>query len=194
MPTQTLTFKIATEDWEFEQIHQLNYRTFVEEIPQHRPNPEGRLVDKLHHENTYLICLQGNELQGMVAVRDKRPFSLDDKLANLDDYLPRYQSICEFRLLAIERNRRHAVILQGLIALLGQYCEGRGYDLAVMSGTLRQARLYRHLGFVPFGPPVGTPEAQFQPMYLTRAAYEALKQRLHLSDIDERPSGGKYLD
>jgi len=27
------TYKIASEEWEFEQIHRLNYRTFVEEIP-----------------------------------------------------------------------------------------------------------------------------------------------------------------
>ena len=34
-----LVFKIATEDWEFDLIHQLNYKTFVEEIPQHQPSP-----------------------------------------------------------------------------------------------------------------------------------------------------------
>ena len=30
-----LIFKFATEDWEVEQIHRLNYKTFVAEIPQH---------------------------------------------------------------------------------------------------------------------------------------------------------------
>ena len=34
-----LVFKFATEEWEFEQIHRLNYRTFVEEIPQHQASP-----------------------------------------------------------------------------------------------------------------------------------------------------------
>jgi len=34
-----LVFKVATEPWEFEQVHRLNYTTFVEEIPQHTPNP-----------------------------------------------------------------------------------------------------------------------------------------------------------
>ena len=48
----TLQFKIATEDWEFEAIHRLNYKTFVEEIPQHEQNAEERLVDKFHAENT----------------------------------------------------------------------------------------------------------------------------------------------
>jgi hypothetical protein len=43
-----LVFKAATEDWEFELIHRLNYRTFVEEIPQHQASPTHRLVDKFH--------------------------------------------------------------------------------------------------------------------------------------------------
>jgi hypothetical protein len=49
---QPLIYKIATEAHEFELIYQLNYRTFVEEIPQHAPNPEGYLIDRFHDENT----------------------------------------------------------------------------------------------------------------------------------------------
>ena len=83
-----LVFKSATEDWEFEEIHRLNYKTFVEEIPQHNPSPARRLVDRFHAENTYLICLCGHKLAGMLAVRGNRPFSLDQKLPNLDSLLP----------------------------------------------------------------------------------------------------------
>jgi hypothetical protein len=43
--------------------------------------------------------------------------------------------------------------------------------MAIISGTLREQKLYRHLGFVPFGPIVGTEEAPFQPMYLTKEAF-----------------------
>ena len=68
-------FKVAAEDWEFEQIHRLNYQTFVEEMPQHEPSSAQRLVDKFHAENTYLICLEGKKLVGMMAVRGRRPFS-----------------------------------------------------------------------------------------------------------------------
>ena len=39
-----LIFKVASEDWEFEQVHTLNYKTFVEEIPQHEANPDGLLT------------------------------------------------------------------------------------------------------------------------------------------------------
>ncbi|HKI68919.1 MAG TPA: aminotransferase class V-fold PLP-dependent enzyme, partial [Verrucomicrobiae bacterium] len=170
-----LVFKVATEDWEFEQIHRLNYRTFVEEIPQHQPSPAHRLVDKFHAENTYLICLADNKLAGMLAVRGDRPFSLDQKLPHLDSHLPANHRICEVRLLAIEKSFRGArggQVLQGILALLWQHGIEKGYDLAIISGTTRQFKLYQHLGFVPFGPQVGSGDAQFQPMYVTLETFE----------------------
>ena len=47
-PERSLKFRIASEDWEFEAVHRLNYKTFVEEIPQHGQNTDQRLVDKFH--------------------------------------------------------------------------------------------------------------------------------------------------
>jgi aspartate aminotransferase-like enzyme len=170
---QPLVFKFASEDWEFEQIHRLNYKTFVEEIPQHQRSPTERLVDKFHAENTYLICLSGKKLAGMLAARGNRPFSLDQKLENLDSYLPAGRTICEIRLLAVEKKFRGAQVLQGILALLWQHGIERGYDLAIISGTNRQFRLYQHLGFVPFGPTVGAGDAQFQPMYVTLETFES---------------------
>jgi len=169
---QPLVFKTASEDLEFEQIHRLNYRTFVEEIPQHQPSTAQRLVDKFHAENTYLICLAGKKLVGMLAVRGNRPFSLDQKLEKLDSFLPTGRRICEIRLLAVEKKFRGAQVLQGILALLWQHGIERGYDLAIISGTSRQFKLYQHLGFVPFGPMVGTGDAQFQPMYVTLETFE----------------------
>jgi aspartate aminotransferase-like enzyme len=168
----SLQFKVATEDWEFEQIHHLNYRTFVEEIPQHEPSTKPRLVDRFHHENTYLICLCGDQVVGMIAMRGQRPFSLDQKLPDLDSYLPSGRRPCEIRLLSVERDFRNGQVFRGLTALVWQYGTDRGFNLAVISGTTRQQKLYRHLGFVPFGPLVGTGEAQFQPMYLTLETFE----------------------
>src|SRR4051794_33251916 len=170
---QPLTFKTANEDWEFEQIHRLNYKTFVEEIPQHHASPTHRIVDKFHAENTYLICLSGKRLVGMLAVRGNRPFSLDQKLENLDSYVPAGRTICEIRLLAVDKKFRGAQVLQGILALLWQHGIEKGYDLAIISGTTRQFKLYHHLGFVPFGPVVGTGEAQFQPMYVTIETFES---------------------
>jgi aspartate aminotransferase-like enzyme len=169
---EPLVFKCASEDWEFEQIHRLNYKTFVEEIPQHHASATQRLVDKFHAENTYLICLSHQKLAGMLAVRGNRPFSLDQKLPNLDAFLPAGRTVCEIRLLAVEKKFRGAQVLQGILALLWQHGVEKGYDLAIISGTTRQQRLYQHLGFVPFGPLVGSGDAQFQPMFVTLETFE----------------------
>jgi hypothetical protein len=173
-----LIFKIAAEPTEFEQIHRLNYRTFVEEIPQHHPNPSKRLIDRFHDENTYVICLRGSQLLGMLALRTGRPFSLDAKVPGLDAYLPPGCRICEVRLLAIEPHHRKGRILAGLLGEVWRQTTEWGCDLAIISGTTRQARLYRHMGFVPFGPLVGSPGAYYQPMYVTRTALGQAIRRL----------------
>ena len=175
--TAELVFKVASEDWEFEQIHRLNYRTFVEEIPQHAPNTEGRLVDRFHAENTYIICLQGRRLVGMLALRAKRPFSLDGKLPNLDVYLPKGRSPVEVRLMAVEPEFRKTIVFSQLFEQVCRYCLTEGYDLAIISGTTRQTKLYRHLGFTQFGPLVGTDQASYQPMYLTVEAFGQTVER-----------------
>jgi len=166
-PPPHLQFKLANEPDEFDQIHQLNHRTFTGEIPQHPGNPTGRLVDRFHAENTYAICLDGRQLVGMVALRGRRPFSLDGKLPDLDSHLPAGRRICEIRLLAVEQPYRHSHVFPGLVLKVMEHFIREGFNLAIISGTVRQSRLYRHLGFVPFGPLVGTGEAVFQPMQLS---------------------------
>ena len=163
--TFPLIFKVASEDWEFEQIHRLNYETFVEEIPQHEGNAEKSLVDTFHGENTYFICVRDGRLLGMVASRDRRPFSLDRKLEDLDAYLPRGKTVCEIRLLSVAREHRHGRVMRGLLRALARHCIDRGYGVAIISGTVRQERFYQRLGFLPFGPRVGTAETLYQPMY-----------------------------
>jgi GNAT superfamily N-acetyltransferase len=167
-----MQFKIADTALEFEQIFRLGYETFVEEIPQHAPNPERRHVDRFHDENSYLVALDRSEVVGMMVVRGKRPFSLDQKLGSVDPYIPPGRRVCELRLLAVQPSRRRGVVFRGLIELLLAHVRAHGYDLAIMSGTLRQMKLYRHLGFVPFGPMVGTPAAPFQPMFITAETFE----------------------
>lgn len=173
-----LRVKIASEDWEFEQIHQLNHQTFAGEIPQHEPVPSRRLVDRFHEDNTYVICLNGRHLVGMIAIRGKRPYSLDQKLPNLDAYLPQGRSICELRLLAVEKRHRTGPLLQRLLGYVWRQCLKQGYDVALISGTTRQRKLYEHLGFVAFGPLVGSGDARFQPMMLTLERFAPRAGRL----------------
>jgi GNAT superfamily N-acetyltransferase len=166
--------RIATEAWEFEQIHRLNYRTFVEEIPQHERNPEGRLVDRFHAENTYMTCFDGRTLAGMLVFRTRRPFSLDGKVPDLDRYLPPGCVPLEVRLLAIEPAYRKSAVFVALLEFAAKRGIAEGFDLAVLSATTRQLKLYRHLGCVAFAALVGTREAPYQPMYLTLAEFTRL--------------------
>jgi aspartate aminotransferase-like enzyme/GNAT superfamily N-acetyltransferase len=169
----TLAYKLAESDEEFEAIHRLNYRTFVEEIPQHSPNAQRRLVDRFHAENTYAICVIDGCVVGMIAGRAARPFSLDAKLPDLDAHLPSHTRVVEIRLLAVDRQYRKHSVFAHLAGTLANHFRAQGCDLAIISGTLREMRLYRHLGFRPFGPLVGDERAPYQPMYLTLPEYAA---------------------
>lgn len=159
--------KIADSEAEFEKIHRLNYLTFVEEIPQHEQNENSRLVDRFHLENTYIIALEGEHLIGMMSVRGDRPFSLDYKIRDLEHYLPQGRKVCEIRLLAVEKEFRGGSILLLMMKKMAEYCMGEGYDFAIISGTTRQQKLYRHIGFQPFYPKVGNKGAYFIPMALS---------------------------
>ncbi len=166
MSNEALIFKIASVESEFKQIHALNYETFVKEIPQHKRNEKGMLIDKFHDENTYVICLREEELVGMLALRDQRPLSLDDKLEDLESYLPTFTTILEYRLLAIKQQYRNTAIFTGIMKKAFKLAIDRTYDIAVISGSVRQIKLYEHLGFRSFGPLVGEKHAQYQPMFI----------------------------
>lgn len=178
--TGTLRFKLADDPAEFEAIHRLNYRTFVEEIPQHPPNDGKRLVDRFHAENTYAICLAGDELVGMIAGRCTRPFSLDQKLPDLDRYLPPHTNVVELRLLAVDHGYRKRSVFARLAGVLANHFRAQGCDLAIISGTVRELALYQHLGFHPFGPLVGDALAPYQPMFLTLQSYAARASHLEV--------------
>jgi len=190
----TFVYKIARTKQEFNQIHRLNYKTFVEEIPQHEKNEEKMLIDKFHDENTYLICVKDSKLVGMIAVRANRPFSLDHKLSNLDEQLPvKPNSPCEIRLLAVEEEyRNNGRIFFGLAQLMSNYCLKEGYDVALISGTTRQEKLYRQLGFKPFASLTGTSTASFWPMYLTKQTFdESLAGRILKEPVSFLPGPTK---
>jgi aspartate aminotransferase-like enzyme len=189
-----MRFKIASAASELEQIHRLNHATFAEEIPQHPRSADGILIDRFHDQNTYVIALDGDRLAGMLAVRTDRPFSLDTKVPDLDSHLPEGRSVCEIRLLAVASGHRKGTVFRGLMRLAAQHCLRLGFDTAVISATVRQLKLYRHMGFKPFAPLVGTPEAQFQPMYLTLedarerwSAFEPARVRLQPGPVSLHP-------
>ena len=162
-----MIIKLASELNEFLQIHQLNYKTFVEEIPQHKQNEDKKLVDKFHDKNNYIIAKRGEKVIGMVCYNLQRPFSLDAKLNDFETYLPMYKKLAEIRLLSVSPDERNTRVSYRLLQYLCHELIEKGTDMAVISGTTRQLRLYSRIGFIPFGPLVGTTDALFQPMYIT---------------------------
>jgi predicted N-acetyltransferase YhbS len=156
---ERLAYRIASPS-DFDAIHALNYETFVEEILQHSPNAERRLVGRFHAENTYVVCISDTRLVGMVCGRCQRPFSLDLKLTDLDRWLPAHRKAVEVRLLAVRREWRKTAVFLGLMTFLSRHFMAQGCDLALISGTVRELKLYRHLGFEPFGECVGTAGAR----------------------------------
>jgi aspartate aminotransferase-like enzyme/predicted N-acetyltransferase YhbS len=178
MSETAIAFRIAREPWEFEAIHRLNHRTFTGEIPQHPPRGDGRLVDRFHESNVYLIAVRGGLLAGMLAVRFDPPFSLALKLPELDRHLPEGHRWCELRLLAVVPELRGGRLLRGLVRLLLATLAEKGADGALISAATARVPLYRKLGFTEFGPLVGHEGAWFQPMYTTRGQFErAMRQR-----------------
>lgn len=182
-----IVYKVAGTSEEFEQIFRLNHATFAVEIPQHPPRPDARLIDRFHPENTYVIGRHGGEVIAMIAYRSRRPFSLDRKLPDLDHYLARSSRPCELRLLAIKPAWRVHRVLEGLLRALIRELLQRDFDLALISGTLRQQRLYSRLGFLPFAYPVGTEQARYQPMQLPLGRAQARMPRLFGGDLRDTP-------
>ncbi len=162
--SHALIVKIATQD-EFDKIHQLNHETFAEEIPQHEKRPDGKLKDAFHEKNTYIVALEGEELVGMVCYNPIRPFSLDKKMNNLDEYLPAHNKLVEVRLFAVKKNKRKQGIAISMLKVLIPSLITQGYDLGVISGSVNELELYKNIGSVPFGPLVGTEKALYQPLY-----------------------------
>ena len=173
--------KIAQTLAEFDAIAKLNYATFVEEIPQHELNESKRKIDRFHAENTYLVVYKENEIVGMLAFRDQRPFSIDEKIGVVENYLEEAicGKLCEIRLLAVKKTYRTGRVLLRLAQALYSFAYEKGYSAALISGTTREEKLYKQMGFTQFAPAVGTEEAKFLPMVLTRQQFErSLQQRL----------------
>jgi aspartate aminotransferase-like enzyme len=166
-----IVYKKASEPIEFKQIHELNYHTFVEEIPQHEPNLEQCLIDKFNQQNIYFIAKKHGEVIGMISIRGLRPFSLDKKINNLDDYIPPQAKPCEIRLLSIKKEYRKSFIFYMLCTKIIEYCMEENYTLVLISGVESQVSLYKKIGFQSFGNWVGDEKVRFQPMLLSHEQF-----------------------
>jgi aspartate aminotransferase-like enzyme len=156
--------KQAISDDELAQLHELNYRTFVQEVRQYEDNGSGQLVDKFHDKNVYFVALHGKQVIGMIAVHGEPPFSIEDKLKDpsvLED-LP--GPLLEVRLLAIDPMHRNKMVFAALSWKMMQYAHAGGFSHLLISGVDDRLELYERLGFRPLGSPVRSGKAVFVPM------------------------------
>jgi aspartate aminotransferase-like enzyme len=159
------TFKQADTDAELEQVHRLNYQTFVRELAQHNDAGTGLLVDKFHDKNVYFICLtEAGQVVGMVSAHDRAPFSVAARLRDPSLLTQPGTRPLEVRLLAIEPGERHRMVFAGLIWTLYTYARSQGHTHLFISGYSERVSLYEHLGFETLGPALPSGAATFVPM------------------------------
>jgi aspartate aminotransferase-like enzyme len=157
-------FKQARTAAEFEQAHQLNYRTFVHEIGQYADSGQDRLVDKFQDKSVYFIGLRDDRVVGMVTIHDRPPYSITPRLpdpALLDRLNGRK---LEVRLLAIDPAERNGAVFEGLLFLVLLHARRGGYSHMLISGVRDRVRLYERLGFRALGPGVAAGRTAFVPM------------------------------
>jgi aspartate aminotransferase-like enzyme len=159
-------FKRAETKQEFEQIHCLNYRTFVSEIPQHPDTGNGHLVDKFHDKNCYFIVLCEGRVVGMISAHDQPPFSVADRLPNPEILERPGSKPLEARLLAVEPDLRNGMVCFGLLWTIYEHAKNNGYTHLYLSGLEDRVPMYRRIGFECLGTPVPCGHAAFVPMVL----------------------------
>jgi len=173
-----LVFKCADLPEEFEQIHRLNYETFVREIGQYPDTGQERLVDKFHEKNTYFIACKEDEVVGMVSVHDTPPFSVSEKLPDPSILQAPGMKPLEVRLLAVKpRMRGNGLVLGGLIWMVHRFAKENGHTHLFISGVEKQMKLYNVLGFRAIGEPVLRGNVYFTPMILDLRRISAQSRR-----------------
>ncbi len=95
----------------------------------------------------------------------------------------------------MKKNYRTGRVLWRLTQALNTFAYEKGYTAAVISGTTREEKLYKQMGFQQFAPAVGAKDAQFLPMVLTRDVFEHdLQRRLAKDDYTFYPGPVKQLE
>jgi aspartate aminotransferase-like enzyme/N-acyl-L-homoserine lactone synthetase len=171
-------FKRAETRQEFEQIHRLNFRTFVHEIPQHSDPGTGRLVDKFHDKSAYFIVVREGRVVGMVSSHDQPPFSVADRLADPEILERPGTRPLEVRLLALEPDTRNSTVFFGLMWSLYEHARSEGYTHLYISGLQERELLYKRLGFEVIGAPAPSGKTSFIPMVLTIGQLPERAQRV----------------
>ncbi len=175
------SFKPAQTAEEYAQVHRLNYKTFVRELPQHSDPGTEQLVDKFHDRNTYYVAVYDDRVVGMISGHDQAPFSVADKMTDKRPLSLLGPRPFEVRLLAVEPEHRHRYVVTGLMWAIFRFAENNGYSHLLISGVADKSGMYEKLGFLPLGPGVRSGEVTYVPMWC-----DIRRMRDHVSAIEGR--------
>ena len=159
-------FRAASSAADYDQIRRLNHRAFSEELAQHAPTPDGRLVDARESISRYFVAVEDDRVVGMVCVSTTPPFSVESRLPSAEVLAALPLPLCEVRLLAIEPSHRNTPVIAGLLLCVLRAVLEEGTGTLLISGVTSRVGMYERLGFRSLGPPVPQGEASFVPMAL----------------------------
>lgn len=170
-----IVYKDVDQVDELEQIFCLNHDTFTREVEQHTPRPDGRLVDKFHDRNHYIVAKVGDEVVGMccVTMPGEGGFSIEKKLTDPTVIEPYLGCSVELRLLIVKKPYRKLGLYLGLAEKIWDYCATLPWcEYALLSAVRGREGIYARYGFEPIDVPKRIGKVEFIPMALSRARFE----------------------
>ncbi|AJP04447.1 aminotransferase [Streptomyces cyaneogriseus subsp. noncyanogenus] len=160
-------------------IHELRHRVYAEELGQHAPNAEGRLVDGLDGDNVYLVAARRADRLGFVSVTPAWAgrYGLDKYLTRSELPLLDEGDVFEVRLLTVEPEARTGAVAALLMYAALRWIASRGGRRVVAMGRADLLGMYRAAGLRPVGRTVRSGAVDFEVLTgevaeLSRAAAE----------------------
>ncbi|MFJ4536733.1 aminotransferase class I/II-fold pyridoxal phosphate-dependent enzyme [Streptomyces tibetensis] len=160
---RALSLRSATAD-DLSWIHELRHRVYAEELGQHLPNAEGRLVDGLDGDNVYLVAARGADRVGFVSVTPPWAgrYGLDKYLTRAELPLLDEADVFEVRLLTVEPDARAGAAGALLMYAALRWIASRGGRRVVAMGRADLVGMYRAAGLRPVGRTVRSGAVDFE--------------------------------
>ncbi|MFF4981323.1 aminotransferase class I/II-fold pyridoxal phosphate-dependent enzyme [Streptomyces sp. NPDC001046] len=161
--SRPLTLRSAGVD-DMPWIHELRHRVYAQELGQHAPNAEGRLVDGLDGENVYLVAARDADRVGFVSVTPPwvGRYGLDKYLTRSELPLLDEADVFEVRLLTVEPDARSGAAGAALIYAALRWIASRGGRRVVAMGRSDLIGMYRAAGLRPVGRTVRSGAVDFE--------------------------------
>ena len=169
------TIRTAIEQ-DADAIAALIHDTYALELGQYNANEAGRITDRLHNTNLYLVACMDTDLAGMLSITlpSAASFSTLNRLPLVpEDVANNLHKTAEIRLLAIKPTYRGQGVFDQLMQAAIITCYGQGIDRVLISAISNRVSLYEFMGFQTVGEAVQEGTAVFQPMIITRQTLEA---------------------